>query len=74
MSGVHCYSWTHGVLCIYGIKREMKKYTVRLMTQYMAWEDVEADSPEDAIGKCEYPFFFDCNEPHQWVAAEQEEE
>lgn len=52
----------------------MPKYTVRLMIQYMAWEDVDADSQDAAIDKCEYPFFFDCNAPHRWIAEEQEEE
>jgi len=52
----------------------MGKYTVRLMTDYAVWEDVEAKGEADAIRQCSYPPEFDVNESHEWIAREQESE
>ena len=54
----------------------MKKYDVYFLTTTMAWEDIEAESEEDAIKQCTIPDYYDSSdgEPTRYVAIEREED
>ena len=52
----------------------MSKFIVQLMTVYMTWEGIEAESEDEAIRQCDIPPEFDCNEPFQFFAIKQEEQ
>lgn len=52
----------------------MAKYTVHFMTSFCSWEDVEAESEEDAIAQCSVPNEHDANDPTTFVAICTDEE
>ena len=53
----------------------MPKFKVTMCVPYLTYEDVEADTKEEAIAKCDVPPEYDFNDgPVIWAAEEQEEE
>lgn len=52
----------------------MPKYAVILMTPYCIWEDVEANTPEEAEAQCGFPPEFDLNQAYKWAVIEQDED
>ena len=57
-----------------GEQPELVNWTVYLMTPYAAWEGIPARTADEAIAQCHYPWEFDCNEPHHWIAVPEEGE
>jgi len=57
-----------------GEEPELCTWTVYLMVPYMTWEDIKARTEGEALDRCHYPWEFDCNEPHYWLAVEEEED
>ena len=75
----HCgqtlfHSEEDAVAFLKGELPELVNWTVYLMTSYAAWEGIPARTADEAIAQCHYPWEFDCNEPHHWIAVPEEGE
>jgi len=53
------------------LPKAKRSFTVYFLTPHCSWEVVAKDE-DDAISKCQIPAEFDMNEPHKFMAIENE--